>query len=395
MTRYWPMRSGTYRISSGYGHRPGGMHYGLDFAADDGTPIYAAADSTVAHIGPAQGFGQWIVLQHNDGPSTVYGHMWDAHATGLKRGDHVTAGQLIGYVGNNGQSSGPHLHFEVHPRAWAWGTQIDPVPWLATAHYPPAIKEKNVSAWVGDPVWLADVLYAYEPNIRVRELPNWRNIGHGDFGPIWGVMVHHTGNARETAESIQRGRPDLKGPLSNLHIAPDGTVSVVAAGICWHAGAGSYPGVPTNNGNRVLIGIEAAWPSNTRLTPATQTSEPWPPAQLAAMRDACAAICLRLGVTSDRVIAHKEYAGAAQGKWDPGNLNMRDFRAQVARSMRGEFREAKPIVTVTPKPEPVGPADDQLTLRWNCLGGQTVVEALAEVRDKVLGTSDRGKTGAR
>lgn len=48
-----------------------------------------------------------------------------------------------------------------------------------------------------------------------------------------------------------------------------------------------------------------------------------------------------------------------------------------------------------PKPKPVGPADDQLTLRWNCLGGQTVVEALAEVRDKVLGTSDRGKTGAR
>ena len=79
--------------------------------------------------------------------------------------------------------------------------------------------------WTGDPVWLADVLKSYDggPALKVRELPDWRDYGHGDFGDLWGVMVHHTGNAVETPESIRHGRPDLEGPLANLHIAQDGT----------------------------------------------------------------------------------------------------------------------------------------------------------------------------
>ena len=78
------------------------MHWGQDFAADDGTPIYAAQAGSVEYIGAAQGFGQWIVLDHPapaGGGTTVYGHMWDAFATGLKPGASVTAGQHIAYVG--------------------------------------------------------------------------------------------------------------------------------------------------------------------------------------------------------------------------------------------------------------------------------------------------------
>ncbi len=132
------MREGTYVLSSPFGPRWGEMHYGLDFAAADGTEILAAADGTVVYIGAASGFGQWIVVDHPaqvGGGTTVYGHMWDAFATGLRVGSKVSAGQVIAFVGANGGSTGPHLHFEVHPTVWRAGSQIDPMGWLPT---PPA-----------------------------------------------------------------------------------------------------------------------------------------------------------------------------------------------------------------------------------------------------------------
>jgi len=205
-------------------------------------------------------------------------------------------------------------------------------------------------AWTGDPLWLADVLKAQQPAINVVELPDWQNYGHGDFGKIWGVMVHHTGNARADAMSIRNGRPDLMGPLSNLHIAQDGTVTIVAAGVCWHAGAGSYPGIPTDGGNQVLIGIECAWPRDTSITAATQTRERWPDAEIIAMRDTVAAILNKLGLNSDRVIGHKEYAGQAQGKWDPGGISMPWLRSEIAKAQRGDFKKAQPKVPVPQYP---------------------------------------------
>jgi len=209
--------------------------------------------------------------------------------------------------------------------------------------------QEGTVAWSGDPIWLADVLKAQQPALTVVELPDWINYGHGDYPQIWGVMIHHTGNARADAMSIRNGRPDLEGPLSNLHIAQDGTVTVVAAGVCWHAGAGSYPGIPTDGGNQVLIGIECAWPRDISITPATQTRERWPDAQIIAMRDSVAAILNRLGFAQDRVIGHKEYAGQAQGKWDPGGLDMAWFRREVKKAQRGEFTKAQPKAKQLPR----------------------------------------------
>lgn len=210
-------------------------------------------------------------------------------------------------------------------------------------------------SWYGDPVWLKDVLAQWIPADKLRELPDWRETGHGDFEDIWGVMVHHTGNARETAESIQRGRPDLEGPLSNLHIAPDGVVSIVAQGVCWHAGAGAYPGLPADNANFHVIGIECAWPSNTLIRPETEYLERWPDPQIISMRDSVAGILKRLGVGANRVIGHKEWAGRAQGKWDPGNINMDWFRGEVAKAMRGDFKVIQP--KTDPAPEKRWPTD--------------------------------------
>ncbi|KRE29857.1 N-acetylmuramoyl-L-alanine amidase [Mycobacterium sp. Soil538] len=179
--------------------------------------------------------------------------------------------------------------------------------------------------WRGDPVWLADVLRA--EGLEVAELVGWRRRGHGVFSDIRGVMVHHTGSDSATAESIALGRPGLPGPLSQLHIARDGIVTVVAAGVAWHAGAGSYPWLPANTGNWHTIGIECA---NTGTSPWAPHRRNWPDAQYGALLGSCAAICLRLGQPAGRTIGHKEYAGRAQGKWDPGAIDMGILRRDIA-----------------------------------------------------------------
>jgi N-acetyl-anhydromuramyl-L-alanine amidase AmpD len=160
--------------------------------------------------------------------------------------------------------------------------------------------------WTGDPVWLLDVLQA--EGVNPVEYPGWRNRGHGDFKDIRGVMVHHTGSDTASAASIAEGRPDLAGPLSQLHIARDGTVTVVAVGVAWHAGAGMYPWLPTNMGNWHLIGIECA---NSGTSPTAPHRQNWPDAQYFALVSCCAAINRRLAQTSARTIGHKEYAGRA------------------------------------------------------------------------------------
>ncbi|WKD58050.1 Murein hydrolase activator NlpD precursor [Corynebacterium capitovis DSM 44611] len=112
-------------FTSGFGARWGAMHNGIDIANAIGTPIRAVADGIVIDSGPAQGFGQWIRIRHDDGSVSVYGHM---ETLNVAVGQHVTAGQQIAGMGSQGFSTGSHLHFEIHPD----GTNpVDPVPWLA------------------------------------------------------------------------------------------------------------------------------------------------------------------------------------------------------------------------------------------------------------------------
>ena len=76
------------------------------------------------NAGPAQGFGNWVVIRHDGGEVSVYGHM---RYYNVSVGERVTAGQQIAVIGSEGQSTGPHLHFEIKPD----GTnQVDPVPWF-------------------------------------------------------------------------------------------------------------------------------------------------------------------------------------------------------------------------------------------------------------------------
>lgn len=115
------------RIASGFGYRIDPvyktvkMHAGLDFAAPQGTPIYATANGTVTIAGNrGNGYGNHVIINHGYGYETLYGHMVKVK---VRSGQKVSRGEIIGWVGSTGKSTGPHCHYEVHKN----GNKIDPV----------------------------------------------------------------------------------------------------------------------------------------------------------------------------------------------------------------------------------------------------------------------------
>ncbi len=115
------------RLTTCYCMRWGQMHYGLDLAAPLGTPIYSAADGVVLKAGRMSGFGNAIFIQDSDGNVHLYGHMRHYN---VEAGQIVHAGDQIAKVGNEGYSTGPHLHYEIH-RGGENGHPIDPQEYLA------------------------------------------------------------------------------------------------------------------------------------------------------------------------------------------------------------------------------------------------------------------------
>ncbi|RYY96539.1 MAG: M23 family metallopeptidase [Chitinophagaceae bacterium] len=115
------------RIASGFGpridpiYKTPKMHAGLDFTAPQGTPIYATADGRVTVAGnEGDGYGNHVEIAHGYGYETLYGHMVRVKA---RRGQQVKRGEIIGYVGSTGKSTGPHCHYEVRKN----GRKLDPV----------------------------------------------------------------------------------------------------------------------------------------------------------------------------------------------------------------------------------------------------------------------------
>lgn len=123
---YWPV-PGHETISQAFGarnSRDAGGHPGADISAPDGTPIVAVADGSCVQAGPASGFGNWIILQHQ-GFATVYGHM-PASSIRVHPGQTIRAGQRIADVGHEGNSTGAHLHIEWRVPSYP-GTKSDPI----------------------------------------------------------------------------------------------------------------------------------------------------------------------------------------------------------------------------------------------------------------------------
>lgn len=125
----WVTPVATYELSAGYGsggERWAGRHTGQDFAVPIGTPVRAVGAGRVVRVSCGGAFGIQIVVEHADGYFTQYAHL---AAVTVDQGDRVSPGQWIGQSGTTGNSTGPHLHFEVRVTP-ALGSGVDPVPWL-------------------------------------------------------------------------------------------------------------------------------------------------------------------------------------------------------------------------------------------------------------------------
>lgn len=120
----WPL-DGTQKVSSPFGMRWNRHHKGIDIPSAKGTPIYAAKSGKVIYRGyHKRGYGNVIIIEHEGGIRTVYAH---ASKTIVKKGKFVEKGQLIGYVGRTGKSTGSHLHFEINLD----GEYVNPLDYLA------------------------------------------------------------------------------------------------------------------------------------------------------------------------------------------------------------------------------------------------------------------------
>ncbi|WP_282777268.1 N-acetylmuramoyl-L-alanine amidase [Nocardia sp. CC201C] len=253
-------------------------------------------------------------------------------------------------------------------------------------------------SWTGDPIWLADVLRA--AGLRVIEHDGWRDRGHGDFRDLRGVLCHHTaGGGANDWRIVQYGRPDLQGPLAQLVLERDGTYRVIAAGVSWHAGRGSWPGWPTDNANYHVIGIEAV---------SRGDGTDWTPAQLDAYKRGCAAILARIGRTAADCVAHREYS--REGKIDPAGIDMTAFRRDVQALIDGkdapmtaaEVSRLEDFITAFCGPISSDVKDIREQLcglaqrdagqygGWPQLDNLTVVDALADIRARLDRLERRG-----
>lgn len=150
----------------------------------------------------------------------------------------------------------------------------------------------------------------------VIEVDGWRTRGHGPQPEVDGVVCHHTAGWGDM-HIVRDGRPGLDGPLSQIWLQRTGRIWIVAAGRCWH----NAPSTSLGHTNGHSIGIEAENDGHT----------PWPEAQLDAYHRLCAALCLEFGLPASTVKGHKE---VNTSKVDPHTLDMREFRAEVARLMK-------------------------------------------------------------
>ena len=121
-----PLAEGIMRSSFGIRRHPilgyTKMHTGVDWAAPTGTPIYAAGNGTVEKVGWESGYGKFVLIRHNNGYESAYGHM-SAFARATEEGKRVRQGQVIGFVGSTGLSTGSHVHYEIRVN----GRFVDPM----------------------------------------------------------------------------------------------------------------------------------------------------------------------------------------------------------------------------------------------------------------------------
>ncbi len=185
---------------------------------------------------------------------------------------------------------------------------------------------------------IADRLRA--AGLKVVEVEGWRTRGRASFNPVGSVDHHTAGPRRGNAPSLGtciKGRPDLPGPLCNVHVARDNTCHVVAAGKANHAGKGGFKGI---QGNSRMFGVE-------RENVGT-ADEPWRPDQTETAARVHAALLRGHGLSAEMLCLHKEWTPR---KADAHTITGAELRALCAKFLDG----GKPVVAPPPKPVTFGP----------------------------------------
>ena len=126
----WQLPIKAVVLTSCYGSRWGRLHAGEDVAATVGTTLVSMSTGTVIFAGKESGYGNIIKIRYWDGTVTFYAHMSNLFVT---EGESLDPGEVVGQSGNTGESTGPHLHLEIHPDGSA---PVDPLPWLAKHRIP-------------------------------------------------------------------------------------------------------------------------------------------------------------------------------------------------------------------------------------------------------------------
>lgn len=412
--RYWPLGTGR-KITSPFGPRDGGFHYGVDFGRDGGSesmPVYAIQSGTVIYAGAAQGYGGpdpcgWLVIDSDDGEGSgclEYGHI--RRLPSINVGTHVEAGQQIAIINPDTKTNGgvgPHLHLSDMPGG-----------------YDPAAKQNPLVRLVSGG--------AIEPQPNQaqpkKENPLPSNASRPDFNeyPVWSpnneqrngtkvdLFLLHTQEGDSNADGLARW---LQSPAVQVSYHYTISEDIVDHGVtvcdvvdtdqaAWAALSANKRAI-----HLVFAGSKASW---TREQWLRQSRAIDVAAYIASQDCAKYGIPKRVlkppysapgGVSDHRFVTKFLKDGTHGDVGGPMSAPWTGFPWDVFEAAFLRYTGAAPTVPppVTPPavvvPKPVGTVEDQLTLKWNCLGGQTMVEALAEMRDKVMGTNDRAKEGHR
>lgn len=403
--RFWPLEKGRI-VTSPFGPRDGGFHTGVDFGFPGGSagkPVYAIQSGTVQYCGAAQGYGGpdpagWIVIDSDDsqgGGCLEYGHI--VRLPNIVVGAKVSAGQQIAVINPNSKTNGgtaPHLHVSAMPGGYNPNEKTDVLPWLKGAKEPG-----------GGIVSKKEDVVADRPDFN--EYPIWSPNRQSRSQTRVDLFLLHTeegGPIKDGADRLARWLGNSSVEVSYHYTVSqdldDGGVTVVDVVDTDEA---SWSCLSANNRsiNLVFAGSKASWTRDQWM----QQSKAIDVAAYLAVQDAKKYgftpkviappyNSMPPGISDHRFVTQKLRDGTHT---DVGDQFPWDYFSKcVAKYLGAQQVVPNPVPNVVPpKPVPVGSADDQLTLRWNCLGGQTLVEAVAEIRDKVLGTNDRGKTGVK
>ncbi|ALA66930.1 peptidoglycan DD-metalloendopeptidase family protein [Corynebacterium lactis] len=377
-----PVDKGFY-VTSGFGPRWGTHHWGTDFGCDGGSggkPIYAVKDGTIARVGPATGFGQWIGVDHpasNGGGETIYGHIIPE----VSLGQQVREGQRIGRIDPNRATNGgvdPHLHLEWHRYSWVppGPDRLDPMVMLKGARWPGEVKA---------PVSESTEVKKVADNAVDIDKHHLITFGRPTPLPKKRIIVHTTENTPGTSSQAILDY-QVRSRTGSYHRLVDATGKITLANTddwqTWSVG---------NKGNDIALHVSLV--AQAKMTRPEWLAQP-------KMLEGCARVVAYWARTYDIPLVKltREELGAGKhgvaghleaqvwgntDHWDPGYHFPYDV--VLARAKEINAGKSAPAVAIPPSPAPKAP----LTLDTPCKSHVPGSKHVAPLADYIM-YIDRG-----